>query len=64
LPEISFKLECSKGFYVRSFVRDFGNALGVGAYLSSLRRTRIGEYHVDQAKTISELQEELKPSEI
>lgn len=54
-PEISFKVVCSKGTYIRSLVRDFGEALGVGAYLSELRRTRIGEYTVEEAKTIEEL---------
>ncbi|MEQ8924723.1 MAG: tRNA pseudouridine(55) synthase TruB [Fulvivirga sp.] len=52
---IHFKIICSKGTYIRSIARDFGELLGVGAYLSSLRRTRIGEYHVNDAKTIEEL---------
>ena len=43
LPEVHFRLVCSKGFYVRSLVRDFGNALGVGALMSALERTRIGD---------------------
>ena len=55
LPEISFRVVCSKGTYIRSLVRDFGEALGVGAYLSELRRTRIGDFTVDQAKTIEEI---------
>ncbi|MBL6445934.1 tRNA pseudouridine(55) synthase TruB [Fulvivirga sp. 29W222] len=54
-PEISFRVTCSKGTYIRSLVRDFGVALGVGAYMSELRRTRIGEYRVEEAKTIEEL---------
>ena len=54
LPRIDFRLVCSKGFYVRSLVRDFGEALGTGAYLLSLRRTRIGPYEVKNAKTIEE----------
>jgi tRNA pseudouridine55 synthase len=53
-PEIEFRLVCSKGFYVRSLVRDFGEKLGVGAYLSSLTRTRIGEYKLENAQTIDE----------
>lgn len=53
-PEIRFKLVCSKGFYVRSLVRDFGEALGVGAYMSALERTRIGEYGLDKAMTVEE----------
>lgn len=55
LPEVSFRVICSKGTYIRSLVRDFGAALSVGAYLSELRRTRIGEYNIDQAKTIEEI---------
>jgi tRNA pseudouridine55 synthase len=53
-PEIEFRLVCSKGFYVRSLVRDIGEKLGVGAYLSSLTRTRIGEYKLENAQTIDE----------
>jgi tRNA pseudouridine55 synthase len=53
LPEIHFRLVCSKGTYVRSLVRDFGIKLGVGAYLKELRRTRIGNFHVNQALGVS-----------
>jgi tRNA pseudouridine55 synthase len=55
LPEISFRIVCSKGTYIRSIVRDFGNALGVGAYLSHLCRTRIGPYTLANAITIEEV---------
>ncbi len=55
LPKISFRIVCSKGTYIRSLARDFGEILGVGAYLSELRRTRIGEFEVSEAKTIEEL---------
>ncbi len=61
LPEISFRLVCSKGFYVRSLVRDFGRELGTGAYLSALRRIRIGPYHVNDAQTIETLQKTINP---
>lgn len=54
LPEIHFRLVCSKGTYVRSLARDFGAKLGVGAYLKELRRTRIGNFHVSQAMSISD----------
>lgn len=53
-PKIQFRMVCSKGTYVRSFVRDFGEALGVGAYMSALRRTKIGEFDVKDAKTVDE----------
>ncbi len=63
LPEVSFRLVCSKGFYVRSLVRDFGNVLNTGAYMSALRRVRIGTYRVEKAQTIEELQKTLQPPE-
>ena len=55
LPEISFRLVCSKGTYVRSIVRDFGSELGTGAYLDSLCRTRIGMFKIDSAKQLDEI---------
>ena len=51
-PEISFRIVCSKGTYIRSIVRDFGLAAGSGAYMNALRRTRIGEFRVENAQTI------------
>ena len=47
LPEIDFRVVCSKGTYIRSLAFDFGKALNSGAYLSLLRRTKIGDYTVD-----------------
>jgi tRNA pseudouridine55 synthase len=52
LPNVAFRIVCSKGTYIRSLARDFGEALGVGAYLSELCRTRIGEYHLKDAVEI------------
>lgn len=52
-PEIGFRIVCSKGTYIRSLVRDFGALLGSGAYMSSLRRTRIGDFRVEDAITLS-----------
>ncbi|MFD0798961.1 tRNA pseudouridine(55) synthase TruB [Maribacter chungangensis] len=49
LPTIRFRIVCSKGTYIRSIAHDFGKALVSGAYLSSLRRTKIGVYNVDNA---------------
>jgi tRNA pseudouridine synthase B (EC 4.2.1.70) len=46
LPEIDFRVKCSKGTYIRSLAFDFGIALNSGAYLSALRRTKIGDYDV------------------
>ncbi len=55
LPVINFRVVCSKGTYIRSLAHDFGEALGVGAHLSSLRRTRIGEFNVKDAYDLEEL---------
>jgi tRNA pseudouridine55 synthase len=52
LPEIEFRVACSKGTYIRSLAFDFGKALGSGAYLSSLRRTKIGDFSVEKALSI------------
>lgn len=51
-PVIGFRIVCSKGTYIRSLARDFGNELGVGAYLSELCRTRIGNYKLEQAISV------------
>jgi tRNA pseudouridine55 synthase len=60
LPVVGFRVVCSTGTYIRSLANDFGAALGCGAYLSSLCRTRIGEFHVKDAFEIAELAEGLK----
>ncbi|MFZ4401335.1 MAG: tRNA pseudouridine(55) synthase TruB [Bacteroidales bacterium] len=52
LPEINFRIVCSKGTYIRALARDFGNAMQCGAYLSALCRTRIGEFHLKDALEI------------
>ena len=49
LPFICFTVGCSKGTYIRSLAHDIGQKLGVGAYLTNLRRTKIGEYSIDNA---------------
>ncbi len=54
LPEITFRVVCSKGTYIRSLAHDFGKALGSGAHLSKLKRTKIGDYNVDKAITPEE----------
>lgn len=53
-PEVDFRIVCSKGTYIRSLVRDLGLLLNNGAYMSSLRRTRIGNFRVDDAHTIED----------
>ncbi len=53
--EVSFRIVCSKGTYIRSLARDFGQKLGVGAYLSHLCRTRIGAFRLEDAQSIEEI---------
>ena len=60
MPEIKIRLLCSKGTYVRSFARDFGQALKSGSYLSALERTAIGEYQVMNAYSIEEFKEHIE----
>lgn len=55
LPEIDFRVVCSKGTYIRSLVNDFGKALNNGAYLSRLRRTRSGSFAIEDAWEVMEL---------
>lgn len=60
LPEIDFRVVCSKGTYIRSLARDFGEALGSGAHLTALCRTRIGEFTLDAALSIDEFVNSVK----
>jgi len=55
MPEIDFRVVCSKGFYVRTYAHEIGQALGCGAHLKSLRRTKSGRFDVEGAVTIQEL---------
>lgn len=55
-PVIAFRIVCSKGTYIRSLVRDLGEKLGVGAYLSQLCRTRIGPYKLADSLTLEEVE--------
>ncbi len=56
LPEIEFRIKCSKGTYIRVIADDFGRKLGCGGYLKALRRDAIGEYKVDDALTVDEFE--------
>lgn len=55
LPEIDFVVNCSKGFYVRTYAHDIGEKLGCGAHLSALRRTRSGKFTLDRSVPVAEL---------
>ena len=58
LPEVDFTVNCSKGFYVRTYAHDIGAHLGCGAHLSALRRTRSGKFTLDRAVTVANLKTE------
>lgn len=58
LPEVRISLRCSSGTYVRAIARDLGAALGVGGHLTALRRTAVGPYDVEVARTLEQLGEE------
>lgn len=60
MPTIEFKVVCSTGTYIRSLVKDFGDALGVGAYMSALRRTRIGDFKIEEAMQWEDLQKTIE----
>ena len=55
-PTVPFLIKCSKGTYIRSLARDYGEKLKSGAHLTSLRRTKIGDYDVDNAVTMNDIQ--------
>ena len=59
-PEVHFRIVCSKGTYIRSLARDLGEILGVGAYMSSLTRTRIGDFSLQEAEELTDLIEKIK----
>jgi tRNA pseudouridine55 synthase len=52
LPEVGFRVLCSKGTYIRTLANDFGESLGVGAYLKTLRRTKIGSYDIKDSEEL------------
>lgn len=58
-PKIEFEVKCSKGTYIRSLVNDFGKKLGNGACLISLRRTKIGDFSVNDARKLEDLKKEI-----
>ncbi|MBQ5829374.1 MAG: tRNA pseudouridine(55) synthase TruB [Alistipes sp.] len=63
LPRIKIRVECSKGTYIRSLAFEIGEVLNSGAYLSSLRRTRSGEFCVENAHSLDDFMEKLKECE-
>ena len=59
LPFIQFKVDCSKGTYIRSLAYDYGVQLKSGSHLSKLRRESIGDYHLSSAFKIEEFQKSI-----
>jgi len=59
LPEVDFRVKCSKGTYIRSLAYDFGLALQSGGHLAALRRTKIGHYSVENAVTPEDFEKEI-----
>ena len=60
LPEIYFRVTCSKGTYIRSLAKDFGEILVVGGYLKQLNRTKIGDYSLQHAQQLETLIDQIK----
>jgi tRNA pseudouridine55 synthase len=57
--DLDVRVTCSTGTYIRALARDLGNELGVGAHLTALRRTRVGGFDIEQAKTLEQLEDRL-----
>ncbi len=62
--DVEVTVECSSGTYIRALARDLGDSLGVGGHLTALRRTHVGPYSLDQARTLEQLAEELEVLEM
>lgn len=63
LPEVDFEISCSKGTYIRAIANDFGEKLGCGAVLSSLRRIKVGEFNVDNALKVDDFLAKISKAE-
>ena len=64
LPEIDFRVVCSKGTYIRSLAFDFGKAMNSGSHLTALRRTKIGDYNVQNALTPEQFEKSILNAEV
>jgi tRNA pseudouridine55 synthase len=60
MPEAIIRITCSKGTYIRALARDIGIILGSGAYLTALRRTRSGDFYVENAMTFETFRDTFK----
>ena len=59
LPDVDFRIVCTKGTYIRAIARDFGEALNCGGHLTVLRRTKNGSMNVEEAQTLDEIMQEI-----
>ena len=57
LPKLTIRVKCGKGTYIRALARDIGERLNSGAYLTSLRRTKIGDFSVEEAMSVNDFKE-------
>jgi len=64
VTDVDVRVTCSSGTYIRALARDLGAALGVGGHLTALRRTRVGPYRIDQARSLDELADRLEVTAI
>lgn len=64
LPFLDFEVECSMGTYIRSLIKDYGDSLGCGAYLTKLRRLQSGTFHINDAFNLEVLIQKIKTSKI
>jgi tRNA pseudouridine55 synthase len=63
-PHLTLEIDCGKGVYIRSLARDLGRALNTGGMLSALRRTRVGEYTLEQSRTMDSLPDSMVQSDL
>jgi tRNA pseudouridine55 synthase len=63
-PHATIDIHCGKGFYVRSLARELGTALGTGGHCQSIRRTAVGPFALEQARTLSELPDSITPGDL
>lgn len=63
-PQVEVRIHCDKGFYVRSLARDLGRLLGTGGHCASIRRTAVGPFTLDAAKTLQQLPERIVQSDL
>ena len=63
-PTVTLDIRCGKGFYVRSLARDLGVALGTGGHCASIRRTAVGPFTLDEARSLDDLPRRLAPAEL